>query len=54
MKKRKQLENTNKVPTVTPRRTCYLRLLRLTRVHDYLLLEKASPVSPSKLSHRSA
>ncbi|VDM43170.1 unnamed protein product [Toxocara canis] len=33
-------ETSCKLPTVTPRRACLLRLLKMSRVHDYLLLEK--------------
>ncbi|CAD5212255.1 unnamed protein product [Bursaphelenchus okinawaensis] len=34
------LEALNKLPQVTPRRTCLLRLLKHNRVHDYLLMER--------------
>ncbi|KAI6222864.1 putative 26S proteasome regulatory chain 4 [Aphelenchoides fujianensis] len=30
----------NKLPTVSPKRQCLLRLLKLNRVHDYLLIEQ--------------
>lgn len=29
-----------KIPTVLPRQQCYLRILRLNRLHDYLLMEE--------------
>lgn len=34
------LDAFNKLPTVTPRRQCLLRLLKQSRVHDYLLMEQ--------------
>jgi 26S proteasome regulatory subunit T2 len=41
-RKKKTSESTkqSKVPTVTPQAKCRLRLLKLTRVHDFLLIEE--------------
>ncbi|CAD6188288.1 unnamed protein product [Caenorhabditis auriculariae] len=39
MKRVKGVEKLNKLPTIAPRRQCLLRLLKQSRVHDYLLLE---------------
>src|SRR3989338_1884616 len=39
-KKRRGADNAKKIPTVTPHTKCRLRLLKLERVKDYLLLEE--------------
>ena len=39
-KKKKGLEAASKIPTVTPSAKCRLRLLKLERVKDYMLLEE--------------
>lgn len=39
-KKKKGLEGTGKIPAVTPSAKCRLRLLKLERIKDYMLMEE--------------
>ncbi len=48
-KKKRGLEATTRLPTVTPTTKCKLRLLKLDRIKDYLLLEEEFIVNQEQL-----
>eukprot|EP00181_Compsopogon_caeruleus_P004966 CAMPEP_0184683980 /NCGR_PEP_ID=MMETSP0312-20130426/13398_1 /TAXON_ID=31354 /ORGANISM="Compsopogon coeruleus, Strain SAG 36.94" /LENGTH=439 /DNA_ID=CAMNT_0027136749 /DNA_START=126 /DNA_END=1445 /DNA_ORIENTATION=- len=51
-KKRKGLASTGKLPTVTPASKCRLRLLKLERIKDYLLMEEEFVANQEKFRPR--